>query len=138
MLDPMLRPVADIDSKPFWDFCVRHELRLQRCEACGFIRNLPAPVCPSCGTSGGTWTLLSGRGAIYTYTEVHHTVFPGFKESLPYTVAWIDLAERRGLRILSLIVDSPAAEIRIGASVEVVFDAVAPDLTIPRFRVSRS
>ena len=39
-------PTADTDSKPFWDGCKEHELRIPRCTDCGESFFPPQSVCP--------------------------------------------------------------------------------------------
>ena len=55
-----------------------------------------------------------------------------FDDSLPYVVAMIDLEE--GVRILSNVVGCGPEDVAIGMPVTVTFDAVTPDVTLPRFR----
>jgi uncharacterized OB-fold protein len=39
-----------------------------------------------------------------------------------------------GVRLLSNLVDCPVDAVRIGLPVEVVFDDVTPEVTLPKFR----
>jgi hypothetical protein len=39
-----------------------------------------------------------------------------------------------GPRLTSNLVDVPNGELRVGMAVEVVFDDVTPEITLPRFR----
>jgi uncharacterized OB-fold protein len=41
------------------------------------------------------------------------------------------------VRLLSQVVDCPPDELEIGMPVEVVFDAVTDEVTLPRFRRAR-
>ena len=66
------------DNRPFWDATKRHELRVQRCSACGRFRYPPAPVCPDCLSEDTQWTRVSGRGTISTFVVVHKVYFPSF------------------------------------------------------------
>ena len=55
-----------------------------------------------------------------------------FADDTPYNVAQIELAE--GPRLTANVVESPPAGLAVGLSVEVIFDAVTPEVTLPRFR----
>ena len=59
---------------------------------------------------------------------------PWFADKLPYTVAVVALDEQPGLHLVSNVVDCPEERLRIEMPVEVVFDEVAPGLTLPMFR----
>jgi uncharacterized OB-fold protein len=55
-----------------------------------------------------------------------------FDDALPYVVAIVELDE--GVRLVSNVVDCPPERVHIGMPVEAVFDAVTPEVTLPRFR----
>jgi len=67
---------------------------------------------------------------------MHQVYHPGFAAEVPYAVVVIELEE--GARLVSNLVDCPPADIRAGMPVEVVFDDVTPDVTLPKFRPRRS
>jgi uncharacterized OB-fold protein len=94
-------------------------------------------VCADCGSSSSSWQPVSGRGVVYAFVVIHHNTTPGFDARTPYVVAWIELPEQGGLRLLSDVVGADPGEVEIGSAVEVVFDAVNADLTVPRFRLAR-
>jgi hypothetical protein len=77
----------------------------------------------------------SGRGSIYTFTVTNQNQAPGFRESLPYVMAYVDLDE--GLKMLTNIVDCPPDQVKIGMPVEVVYDDVTPEVTLAKFRPAR-
>ena len=126
-------PVPDGDTKPYWDAAKQHRLAIQRCAACGRAIFYPRSVCPYCMSDQIDWFDASGRGTIYSYTVVHRAP-PGFTDSVPYVVALIDLAE--GVRLMSNIVDCSPSDVRIGAPVEVTYDDVTPEITLPKFRLA--
>jgi uncharacterized OB-fold protein len=125
-------PRITAENRPFWEAARRHELRLQRCDDCGRFRYPPAPVCPDCLSEGAAWTRVSGRGTISTWVVFHKPYFESFAGDLPYNVIQVELAE--GPRLTANLVGSAAGEIRVGMPVEVVFDDVTPEITLPRFR----
>jgi hypothetical protein len=126
-------PVPDEDTQPFWDYCREHELRAQRCTACGRLRHPPRPTCPRCGSTDVEWQLLSGRGKVYTYAISHQAVHPALQDLVPLTVLIVELDE--GLRLTSNLV-AGSAPVEIGTPVEAVFERVNEEITLPRFRVA--
>jgi len=120
------------ENRPFWEAARRHELRLQRCGACGRFRYPPAPVCPQCLSEDAEWAPVSGRGKVSTFVVMHKVYFPSFAGDAPYNVVQVELDE--GPRLTANLVGVPNAEIAVGMPVEVVFDDVTPDVTLPRFR----
>lgn len=126
-------PTLTADNRPFWDACREGRLRLQQCGGCGHVRYPIAPVCPSCLSGDFAWAEVSGRGTVFSYIVFHQAYHPGFKGDLPYNVALVQLEE--GPRLFSNIVGTPNDQVRIGDAVEVVFDPVTPEVTIPRFRL---
>jgi uncharacterized OB-fold protein len=126
-------PTLTDENRPFWDGCREGRLRLQRCGACSHLRYPIAPVCPACLSSDFAWFDVSGRGTVFSYIVFHQAYHPAFKAELPYNVALVQLDE--GPRLFSNVVGTPNDRVRIGDAVEVVFDPVTPEVTIPRFRL---
>ena len=60
---------------------------------------------------------------------------PGFRESLPYVMAYVDLDE--GVKMLTNIVDCPPDQVKIGMPVEVVYEDATPEVTLAKFRPAR-
>jgi uncharacterized protein len=60
-------PVANVDTKPFWDGCGEGRLLLQRCAGCGAWRHPPSPIGPTCLTPDHEWIAASGCGTVYTF-----------------------------------------------------------------------
>jgi uncharacterized OB-fold protein len=81
------------------------------------------------------WVKSSGRGKIYAFTVTNQNGSAGFRDSLPYVLAWVELDE--GLKLLTNIVDCQPAQLKIDMPVEVVFDDVTPDATLVKFRPAR-
>lgn len=125
-------PIPDADSRPFWEGCSRGELLLQQCDACGHYRHPPNPVCPECLSTDATWTPASGRGAVYTFSVVHQALDPAWAEDVPYVVAVIELAE--GPHMVSNIINTAPEQVRIGLSVQVVFERASDDVSLAKFQ----
>ena len=122
------------DDAPWWDALRRHELVIQRCARCGTWRHPPGPVCAACRSSDARFERVSGRGRVFSYTIVHHPVHPALAGRVPYNVALVELPDAGGVRIVTNLLDVPPAEVRVGCEVEVVFEDVDDELTLPRFR----
>ena len=131
--DGMPQPLADATTLPWWEAAAEHRLVVQRCTSCGHTRLPPAPVCSECRSADSDWKQVSGRGEVYTYTLVHRPI--AADQPLPTVIAVIALEDSGGLRMISNLVDSDPDDVRIGASVELVWEDMSSDLAIPRFRL---
>lgn len=86
------------------------------CTNCNELNQKPVFVCPYCGHDEFTDKELSGKGSVYTYTNVHMG-FGEMAEHAPYSLAIIELDE--GLRLTSVIEDNKDVEsMKIGVKVE--------------------
>jgi hypothetical protein len=130
----MPHPAVTADSKGFWEACRRRELVAQRCTACGGLRHPPEPCCPRCRSFAFAWHGLSGRGRIFSYAIVHRPYLPALEAVVPYAVIVVELEDAPGVRIISNLVDAAPEEARIGLEVEVVWDEMAAEVVVPRFR----
>lgn len=126
------RPAMEIDTAPYWEACRRHELRTQRCLDCGTYRFPPRAICYNCGSFKAEWARTSGRGKIYSWVVPHHPVHPATKELVPYAVVLVELEE--GPRMITHIVDCQWGEIYAEMPVELVWEDVDEDLSLPKFR----
>jgi len=128
-------PHLDEENRPFWEALQRHELYVQKCRDSGDLRYHPRALCTNCLSSRTEWLRSKGLGKIYTFTVTNQNQAPGFRESLPYVMAWVELDE--GLKMLTNIVDCPPQQVRIGMPVEAVFEDVTPEVTLVQFRPAR-
>jgi uncharacterized OB-fold protein len=117
---------------PFFEAAHRHQLVVQRCAGCGALRFPARSICSTCLSREATWVPVAGRGTVFSFAIQHQAVHPGFAAEVPYAVIVVQLEE--GPRLLSNLVDCPTADVRVGMPVEVVFDALTPELTLPKFR----
>jgi uncharacterized protein len=125
-------PSPTEDSAPYWEAARNQELRMQACRACGHVRFPPSVLCPRCLSDQAEWKRLSGHGRIFSWIVVHRSQHPAFNAETPYNVVIVELEE--GPRVHSTLVDCPTDRICIGMPVEVVFDRVKDDMTLPKFR----
>jgi uncharacterized OB-fold protein len=126
-------PQVDALNAPFWAAARQGRLLLQHCPSCGDTRFPPGPVCPNCLAEGQDWVEASGTGTLESWVEMHRAYWDGFRNDLPYRVCLVRLQE--GPVLVSNLVDS-TDDLRMGAPVRVVFDAVTEDLTLPKFALT--
>lgn len=125
-------PVTTDGSKEFWDACKRHELVIQQCSACQHRRWPIGPACTRCLSSEFTWVNLSGKGEVWSWIVYHQAFNAAWSGDLPYNVALIKIDG--GHTMISNLVEVAGNDIEIGQRVEVVFDDVTPEVSIPKFR----
>jgi uncharacterized OB-fold protein len=125
-------PRIDEESRGYWEALARHELYVQRCRDCGTKRFYPRALCPACLSSATEWVRASGRGTVYTFTVTYQNQAPGYRDALPYVLAMVELAE--GVRLMTNVVECAPETVRVGMPVEVVFEDVTPEITLPKFR----
>lgn len=89
-------------------------------------------MCAECGSWEWQWLRSSGRGKVFTWTVVERPMHPDFMEDVPYAPVVIELEE--GVRMVSWLSNCDPHEITRGMPVEVEFDAVSEQLTLPKFK----
>jgi uncharacterized OB-fold protein len=126
---PLPRPTPE--TRHFWDGTRERELRLQRCDDCDKVYFPPRPFCPGCASREVSVFKASGRGILYSYV-ISHRAAPGFEP--PYSIAVVELDE--GPRMMTNIVGTPQTPeaLQLDMPVEVVFEPVGDEITLPLFR----
>jgi uncharacterized OB-fold protein len=131
-----VRPVPEPDalSAPYWNAARRHELHLQRCRSCASFMHPPEENCRHCGSADFEWVPVSGRGTVYSFVVDHRLMVPGFSE--PYVVAQVNPVETDDdvVRITANIRGCDVHDVYIGMPVEVFFEDLTADVTLPQFR----
>ncbi len=125
-------PVVQPWARPFWDAAREHRLLLQHCADCDQPIHYPRIACPHCGSPRLDWRPASGRASVYSYTVVVSNAPSAFLDDMPYVVAVVELEE--GVRMLSNIVGCDADRLRCDMAVEVVFEKLNDEFTLPKFR----
>ena len=128
-------PHIDEETRPWWEAIQRHELYVQKCRDCGDLRFHPRAQCTNCLSPHTEWVRCAGRGKVYTFTTTYQNNAPGFRESLPYVMAWVELDE--GVKMLTNVVECRPEDAKIGMPVEVVYEDVTPQVTLAKFRPAR-
>lgn len=125
-------PRINDDNREFWTGCRKHELRFQKCRVCGHVRWPPSILCPKCHSRDTEWIVALGKGRIYTFVVYHVAYDPAFEPDLPYVVATVALEE--GPHLLTNIVGCAPAEISCDMPVEVCWEDITEEFSLPKFR----
>ena len=141
-------PENESEFLGYFEAAKQHRLVLKKCSACGLMRYPPGAGCPWCQSLEWSWQEVSGKGTIYSYEIVVHSIQPGFRDIAPFPVVIVELDEQRGVptpqegvRLIANLVDdqfNPEAEanVAIGKRVQVVFQDISEDFTLPQFKLS--
>jgi uncharacterized OB-fold protein len=112
-------PQVNDDNRAFWTGGGGGELRIVRCNDCGYYIHPPSPRCPQCLSENVEPSPVSGRGRVYTYTVNERAWFPGLE--VPYVIAIVQLDEQPDLRLMTNIVGCSADQVAIDMPVRVEF-----------------
>ena len=138
----------DTEYKGYFEAARDQRLVVKRCVDCGLLRGEPGPGCPWCTSLKWEWRQVSGKGTIYSYQIVAHTVIPAFRDWAPFPIVLVELDEQSGqpdpydgLRITANLVDENMApeqeeNVAIGKPVEVVFLEAEDGFVLPQFKLS--
>ena len=126
------KPVADWETRGYWEGAGRHELVLQRCRRCGTVQHRPRALCVTCMGGEIEHFAASGRGSVWTFTVTEQNQVPPFRDATPYVLAYVELEE--GPRLLTNVVGCAPDDVRIGMPVVAEFRADADGLAVPVFR----
>jgi len=133
MTSEYLKPIPgpDEESAPFFEGARQHKLMLMRCNNCKSYRMPSRDRCDVCWSTDTSWAQASGKGTVYTFGITHQVYHPGFKDAVPYNVAVIELEE--GPRMTTNIVGCSNDKIRVGMAVEVTFEDINDEVSLPKF-----
>jgi uncharacterized OB-fold protein len=121
-------PAVTERTSAFWTGGAHGELRITRCQACGWWLHPPAPVCRRCHGRQIEAEATSGRATVRSFTVNRYAWTAELQP--PYFLAEVELEEQPGLRLLTSIVD--CEDVQIGMPVQVRFEQ-AGDCWIPVF-----
>jgi len=128
-------PAPDEVSSPFWDAAREQRLIIQRCSESGRYFHPPVRVCICCGKSDLKFEQVRGRGVIYSFVVMRDQRVQGFEDRVPYLNVWVELEEQPHLVLVTNLVDADLADVAIGAPVEVTFEKMTDEITLPQFRL---
>jgi uncharacterized OB-fold protein len=119
---PAPAPYPDGLGTEFWDAVKRHELVIQRCNACRAWQWGPEYICNECHSFDLRYEPVSGRGQIYSWERCWYPVHPALKDRVPYLVALVELPDAGNVRMVGNLLGDPLQDITIGGEVEAVFE----------------
>jgi uncharacterized protein len=131
------RPLPAIDdlSRPFWGAARQHRLVIQRCTECGYFNHPPKPACDACQSQQLQFEPVSGRGTIYSFAVMYQPNIAGFEGHIPYVNILVELDEQPLLLMVSNLSGSEMENVHIDGRVEVYFEDVNDEITLPQFRI---
>lgn len=112
-------PQVNEENRAFWTGGGEGELRIVRCNDCGYYIHPPSPRCPRCLSENVEPSPVSGGGRVYTFTINRRAWSPGL--DIPYVIAIVQLDEQPDLRLMTNIVGCSADEVAIDMPVQVEF-----------------
>jgi uncharacterized OB-fold protein len=127
-------PLPDEQSRGYWEAAREGRLAIQRCGACRRWYHPPGVICTACGSEKLAFENVSGRGTVYGYSVMHDKRVRGFEHRVPYISVWVELAEQPLLITVGNLVGVSPSEVRIGLPVEVFFEKLNDEVTLPQFR----
>lgn len=127
-------PVPSPETRPFWEGCKRHEVWLPYCPRCQRFFWYPRDFCPRCFSWEVEWRRASGRGKVYTFAIHYRAFHPAWEREVPFVTAIVELEE--GVRLYTQLVgvEPDPKHIRCDMPVEVVFEDVSEEISLPKFR----
>jgi acetyl-CoA acetyltransferase/uncharacterized OB-fold protein len=124
---PQLTPATEF----FWTAGGDNQLRIQECKDCSALIHPPQPICRYCRSHNMGVRAVSGRATLAAFTVNHRFGFPDLPP--PYVVAQVAVVEDPRVRLTTNIIECDPDELKLGQSVEVVFEKIE-DVWLPQFR----
>ncbi len=128
---PFLYPQINTATKSFWEGLRNKKLLAQKCKDCEEVFFPPRRRCPECFSDDFDWVELSGKGELYSWTEIY--MLP-LASNGSYVLGIINLHEKIG-RIITRIEAKPD-EMKIGMKMVIDYVDVTDDLTLCVFKKS--
>jgi uncharacterized OB-fold protein len=150
---PLRLDDLEVENLAYFKYCAAHDFHLQACAECRLLRYPPTTACPWCAAPAAVWTRVEGKGAVHSYTEVHHAIQPAFKAHTPYLILLVDLDTQKGrpgeheaLRVVGNLTTADGAlappelvaKVGIGTRVRMVFSDVAAGLALPQWTIDET
>lgn len=105
---------------------------MQRCEDCGRWNHPPLPRCRDCHGTALSWTPVSGRGAVRSYTTASPRLMKLGPE--PMVFVRVELHVQDGLLHVARLVRGGDTQARRGLEVDVCFEPGPDGALLPQFR----
>jgi uncharacterized protein len=125
-------PAVTPEMREFFDGAREGRLMVQKCDSCGTMRFPAHDMCSKCNSTASRWVPVSGRGEIFSFNIMHQVYHPGFAGQVPYAVVVVELEE--GCKFVSNLLGVKPHDIKCGMPVEVVFEKLSDEVSMPKFR----
>ena len=79
---------------------------------------------------------LSGKGTIYSYTIMFHEGDERFRPAVPYANIVVEPDDAKGCLVMGNLVGVPYTEAKVGRRVEVTFEKLNDEITLPQWRLA--
>lgn len=89
------------DFAPHFTELAAGRLCFPYCTDCRRFHWYPMPRCPHCRSAHLEWREVSGRGRLFSWTEIHHAFDARYTGPLPYIVALVDIDDAPGVRLVT-------------------------------------
>ena len=134
-------PLPDVEWPPlheYWAAAARGELVVPRCDGCARYVWYPDGACRGCGATARTWTRVSGRGRLFSWSIVHRAFIPQLADLVPFVTGLVTIDEDPAVRLATYVVDCPHDRLAIDMPLAATFRplrfaAVAGTVTAPCF-----
>lgn len=127
-------PLPDSITEDYWNALREGWLEFQRCNECHRAWLPPSPLCPRCWSSNAALEQCSGRAQLLTWATYHRAYHPAFADSLPYTVALVELDE--GPRLMAGLRCDDADRLREGDALMLSLEAREGGFQVPVFNLA--
>src|SRR5438445_181985 len=98
----------------------------------------PYAPCTQCVATDLRFEAVRGVGTIYAYTIMYHTGDKRFASVVPYASIIVELDDAPGALLAGNLLEAEYTEAKVGRRVEVVFEKLSDDLSLPQFRLMRT
>ena len=127
-------PVPQPESDFYWEKCRDGELWLRQCDDCNKTYFYPRDLCPLCFSRNTSWIQTDGKGTVHTFAIVHRGPTPAFRDRAPYVTAVVEFPGGARMPTNLIEVEPDPEFIKCGMSVEVVFEKLDDNISLPMFR----
>lgn len=132
----------DNEGVPFWEGTRQGEIRFPKCQKCHKYNWYPTVLCPYCQSDDIKWEKLTSQPRLYTWSDLKVSgpmwnvgTYHGVKSSEEVRiVALVEYEEAPQLFLATNLVECTPQDVYIGMPLEVVFQRVNDEVTMPLFR----
>jgi uncharacterized OB-fold protein len=125
-------------TAPFWEGLNHNQFLLQKCTQCSKYLWYPRAWCIYCGNRDLVWSPSKGKGKVFSFVIIRQVVenLPSWSKEIPFVVVELDLDE--GVRVYGKVNLDSLDQIHIGDPAEILFDKIAPEVTLFSFKLSKT